>query len=167
MAKLIVFGKVWWYFLFFRIKLIYLNFLNKYQPSGEGGTCSPPATPHRPQHLIACLIQNGWRCLEIGPTAGYWTSDQLLLNRFVDSIIPSVRTSKIQNGRQGIPKWPPGTGKRWTPRFLGASANCWSSSWTHTSTTTSSIASSLTWAWRSSALACFLLYLIQYLSTGW
>ena len=31
----------------------------KYQPSGAGGTRSPPATPDRLQHLTACLIQNG------------------------------------------------------------------------------------------------------------
>ena len=36
----------------------------KYQPSGEGGTRSPPATPHHLQHLTACLIQNGWQGLE-------------------------------------------------------------------------------------------------------
>ena len=26
----------------------------KYQPSGEGGTCSQPATPYRLQQLTAC-----------------------------------------------------------------------------------------------------------------
>ena len=36
----------------------------KYQPSGAGGTRSPPATPHRPQHLTARLIQNGRQGLE-------------------------------------------------------------------------------------------------------
>ena len=36
----------------------------KYQPSGAGGTCSPPATPHRLQHLTARLIQNGRQGLE-------------------------------------------------------------------------------------------------------
>ena len=39
---------------------------SKYQPSGAGGTRSPPATPHRLQHLTARLIQNGRRGLEIG-----------------------------------------------------------------------------------------------------
>ena len=39
---------------------------NKYQPSGEGGTRSPPAMPHRLQHLIARLIQNGRQGLERG-----------------------------------------------------------------------------------------------------
>ena len=38
----------------------------KYQPSGAGGTRSPPATPHRLQRLTARLIQNGRRGLEIG-----------------------------------------------------------------------------------------------------
>ena len=38
----------------------------KCQPSGAGGTRSPPTTPHRLQHLTACLIQNGQQGLEIG-----------------------------------------------------------------------------------------------------
>ena len=36
------------------------------QPSGAGGTRSPPATPQRLQHLTARLIQNGWQGLEKG-----------------------------------------------------------------------------------------------------
>ena len=36
---------------------------------------------------------------------------------------PSMRTTKIQNGRQGAPKWPTGSGKRCTRRFLGAPVN--------------------------------------------
>ena len=40
----------------------------KYQPSGAGGTCSPSATPHRLQHLTACLIQNGQQGMHIGKT---------------------------------------------------------------------------------------------------
>ena len=43
----------------------------KYQPSGAGGTRSPPATPHRLQHLTAHFIQNGRRGLEIGQTLDY------------------------------------------------------------------------------------------------
>ena len=39
---------------------------NKYQPSGAGGTRSPPATPHCLQYLTACFIQNGRR----GPVIG-------------------------------------------------------------------------------------------------
>ena len=39
---------------------------DKYQPSGAEGTRSPPATPHRLQHLTARLIQNGQQGLEIG-----------------------------------------------------------------------------------------------------
>ena len=34
-----------------------------------------------------------------------------------------MRTSKIQNGRQGAPKWPTGSGKGSTPRFWGAPVN--------------------------------------------
>ena len=37
--------------------------------------------------------------------------DQLSLNKFFDSIILSMMTSKIQNGRQGVPKWPTGSEK--------------------------------------------------------
>ena len=58
-----------------------LTFL-KYQPSGAGGTPSPPATPHRLQRRTTC---------------------------------------KIQNGCQGAPKKPTGSGKSSTPRFLGNS----------------------------------------------
>ena len=50
-------------------------------------------------------------------------ADQRLLNKFFDSIIPSMRTSKIQNGCQGGPKWPTGYGPGSNPRFLGASVN--------------------------------------------
>ena len=42
------------------------NIWRKYQPSGAGGTRSPPATPHCLQHLTARLIQNGRRVLERG-----------------------------------------------------------------------------------------------------
>ena len=35
-----------------------------------------------------------------------------------DSIIPSMRTSIIKNGRWGSTKWPSGSGKGYTPRFL-------------------------------------------------
>ena len=38
----------------------------EYQPNGAGGTRSPPATPHRLQHLTARLIQKGRQGLEIG-----------------------------------------------------------------------------------------------------
>merc|ERR1712013_826256 len=44
----------------------------EYQPSGAGGTRSPPATPHRLQHQTARLIQNCRRGLERGPILGYW-----------------------------------------------------------------------------------------------
>ena len=37
----------------------------QYQPRGKGGTRSPPATPHRLQHLIAHFIQNGRQGPEI------------------------------------------------------------------------------------------------------
>ena len=34
-----------------------------------------------------------------------------------------MRTSKIQNGRQGVPKWPTGSGKGSTPKLLGTPIN--------------------------------------------
>ena len=40
--------------------------------------------------------------------------EQLLLNKFFDLIIPSLRTSKIKNCRQMAPKWPTGL-KRGVP----------------------------------------------------
>ena len=48
-------------------------------------------------------------------------SRQLLLNKFFDSIIPSMRTSKIQNGRQGGPKMADGVWKGVYPWVLGRS----------------------------------------------
>merc|ERR1712105_485769 len=60
---------------------------------------------------------SGNRSNLIGP------SDQLLLNKFFDSTIPSMRTSKIQNGHQGASKWPTGSGKGSNPRLLGVPVN--------------------------------------------
>ena len=40
--------------------------IRKYQPSGAGGTRSPPATPYRLQHLTAHLTENGQQGLEKG-----------------------------------------------------------------------------------------------------
>ena len=45
----------------------------QYQSSGAGGTRSPPAMPHRLQHLPAHFIQNGRWGPGIGQTLGYWT----------------------------------------------------------------------------------------------
>ena len=98
-----------------------LNWAWQYQPSGVGGTRSPPASLYCLQHLTARFIQNCRRGPEIGQTFG--PSNQLSLNKIFDSIIPSMRTSKIQNGHQGASKWPTGSGKWSTPRFLGAPVN--------------------------------------------
>ena len=59
------------------------------------------------------------------PIPKHWSDSPYLkgLNKFFDSIILSMRTSKIQNGRQGAPKWPTGSGKGSTPKFLGAPVN--------------------------------------------
>ena len=66
----------------------------KYQPSGAGGTRSPPATPHR---------------LPVGPKMadGVWKGvypyvfghfKQLSLNKFFDPSTPSMR--KVDNGEE-------------------------------------------------------------------
>ena len=52
---------------------MFLSVVQKYQPSGAGGTRSPPATPHRLQHLPAHFFQNGRWGPGIGQTLGYWT----------------------------------------------------------------------------------------------
>ena len=46
-------------------------------------------------------------------------SDQLSLNKFFDSIIPSMRISIIQNGSQEAPKWSTGYGKGFSPKVFG------------------------------------------------
>ena len=50
-------------------------------------------------------------------------TDQILLNRFFDSIIPFIRTSKIHNCRQGAPKWQMASGRGSTSWFLDAPIN--------------------------------------------
>ena len=57
------FGAPWQPFWIFEVLI---EGMDEYQPSGAGGTRSPPATPHRLQHLTASLIQNGRRGLERG-----------------------------------------------------------------------------------------------------
>ena len=57
---------VWGHITIFGLKSQKLNKISEYQPSGAGGTRSPPATPQRLQHLTARLIQNGWQGLEKG-----------------------------------------------------------------------------------------------------
>ena len=82
------------------------------------------ALAHRLQCHIACNtwppaeFQNGRQGLEISPTQIIGPPEQLLLNEFFDFIIPSMRTSKIQNGFQGAPKWLTGSEKGSIPRGL-------------------------------------------------
>ena len=64
----IVFGR---HFVFQNYPWEILGQGHKCQPSGAGGTRSPPATPHRLHHLTASLIQNVRQGLEIGQTFGY------------------------------------------------------------------------------------------------
>ena len=64
----------------------------QYQPSGKGGACSPPATPHR--------LQNP-KCPPGGPKMadGVWVfgrSRQLSLNKFFDTSTLSMR--KVEHG---------------------------------------------------------------------
>ena len=66
---------------------------------------------------MADRVWKGVQSQVIGP------SDQLSLHKFFDSIIPSMKTSKIQNGHQGASKWPMGSGKWFTLRFLGTPLN--------------------------------------------
>merc|ERR1711954_186458 len=73
---------------------VFLTLHNKYQPSGAGGTRSPPATPHR---------------VPVGPKMadGVWKgvypwvlgrSRQLSLNKFFDPSTPSMR--KVDDGEE-------------------------------------------------------------------
>merc|ERR1712212_1110690 len=90
---------------------------------------APGALAHRLQRRTACntspptlskMADGVWKYVKpyvIEP------SDQLLLNKFFDLIIPSMRTSKIQNGHQGASKWPAGSCEWSTPRILGGPIN--------------------------------------------
>ena len=85
------------------------NSFVKYQPSSIGGTRSLPAMPHCLQHLTPCLIKDGRQGLDISQTLCYETPEQFSQNKFFDSIIPSMRTSKItmviresKNGQRGL-----------------------------------------------------------------
>ena len=76
---------------------------------------APGALAHRLQRLTVCntslpalsKMADGVRKYVKPYVIGH--SDQLLQNKFFDSIIPSMRTSKIQNGHQGASKWPTGS----------------------------------------------------------
>ena len=93
----------------------------KYQPSGKGGTRSSPATLHRLQHRSACLIQNGRQGLEISQALNYWTSWTTLAKSVFLFNQPSMRTTQIQNGHLGAPKWPKGVLKRVYSKVFGHS----------------------------------------------
>ena len=64
---------------------------DQYQPSGTGGTRSPPATPHR--------LQNP-KWPPGGPKMGdsVWRCRQLSLNKFFDPSTPSMR--KVGDGEK-------------------------------------------------------------------
>ena len=59
-------------FILFYLSQIYLFMsFHEYQPSGEWGTCSPPATPAKSK-MATIVPQNGLWGLERGLTLGYW-----------------------------------------------------------------------------------------------
>ena len=73
----------------------------EYQPSGEGGTRSPPTMPH--------LLQCRTTCNPAPPAMPH--------------CMQCCIACKIQNGRQGAQKWQRGSGKVSTARFLGVLSN--------------------------------------------
>ena len=78
--------------LAFRITMtISANLKIKYQPNIKGGTCSPPATPHRQQRRNTFIIQSGHRglqnCqrgLDLSFILFFWCCEDLSLNTFSD-----------------------------------------------------------------------------------
>ena len=58
---------------------------HKYQPSGEGGTRSPTATPH-------CLQNPKW--LEQFITLGFWALRPTFAKKFFDPSTPSMRKGR-------------------------------------------------------------------------
>ena len=64
-------------------KIQHMRNIIKYQLSGNGGTRSLPAMPHRLQHLNIRFIQIGRRGPEIGQTLGFWTLRSIFGNEFV------------------------------------------------------------------------------------
>merc|ERR1719320_2146192 len=106
------------------VMIITICFEYQPKPSSTGGTRSPPATPHRLQHLTARFIQNGRRGLERGPILG--RSRPLLLNKFSDPSTPCISTNQRPRNPKwppGAPKWPTGSEKGSNPRLLGAPVN--------------------------------------------
>ena len=78
----------------------------EYQHSGEGGTRSPPATPHRLQHPkwppgSPKMADGAWK--GVYPYV-FGRSKQLSLNKFFDPSTPSMRKGrdgeKMENGKK-------------------------------------------------------------------
>ena len=85
---------------------VILRVLEEYQPSGEGGTRSPPATPHR--------LQNP-KCLPADPKMadGAWVfgrSKQFLRNKFFDPSTPSMRKGRDREKKNRGKYQPSGEG---------------------------------------------------------
>ena len=127
----------------------YLNYLNnllvikhsmiictwfsmKNQPSGKGGTRSPPAMPHCLQRCTACdaapphCLQRRAACNAAPPATPHCLQRRTACNAAPPATPHRLqrRTAcKIQNGRQGAPKWQTCSVKLSTPRFLGILSN--------------------------------------------
>merc|ERR1712013_831417 len=94
----------------------------KYQPSGTGGTHSPPATPHR-LPVGPKMADGVWKGIESVVIGRY---RQLLLNKFSYPSTPCISTNQRPRNPKwlpGAPKWPTGSGKGSNPRLLSAPVN--------------------------------------------
>ena len=66
----------------------------------------PPGTPH---HLLTPKwLPGGPKWPTVSGKRSIPGLLELLQNKFVNSIIPFMRATKIQNGHQGFPKWQTG-----------------------------------------------------------
>ena len=93
----------------------------EYQPSGEGGTRSPPATPHRLQNRKCPpggpkMANRVWKGVYLSV---FGRSKQLSLIKFFDPSTPSsFWRVTILGGWPSLGYWPTGFGKVSTLRFL-------------------------------------------------
>ena len=76
-----------------------MKMINEYQPNEAGGTCSPPGMSHHPKNPNQ--PPGGPKIADMVWKEVIRHSDELLLKKCFDSIIPSMKISKIQNCCQG------------------------------------------------------------------